>query len=359
MFQEHLDVLACPDCRGSLGVVPAPEGDPGLSCGACQIAFPSSDGIPILLPRSARSCEVELPLVEALRAAPQTETVCRALDDTTRLLKGFEGRRSWEWEDEEYWREKYRRQTERFLAGEQMDEKRWAVRFWQREFLIENLPNALWGAGKTIVDIGCGAGHNFRILLSPHCDPSTLYLAADISLDGLKFNRLRNPHENALYVLCSADSLPFRDGSVDMLCYFGILHHTERQAGTIEEDSRLLKPGGVAILHEAITRKSPRPGFLPVENPGSEHEETIDREELLDGIRRAPGLDVLAQKWSHTVVMGLGKKVLRRWLRGRGAYSFVAAIDRASLGLGRVSPWFEPGEVLMVLSKEGEAPATS
>ncbi len=57
--------------------------------------------------------------------------------------------------------------------------------------------------------------------------------------------------------------------------------------------------------------------------------------------------------------MGLGKMVLRRWLRGRGAYSLVAAIDRASLGLGRVSPWFEPGEVLMVLSKEGEAPATS
>ena len=38
----------------------------GLVCDRCAIAFPVTDGIPILLPAHARNYEVELPLVESL-----------------------------------------------------------------------------------------------------------------------------------------------------------------------------------------------------------------------------------------------------------------------------------------------------
>lgn len=352
---EQVRLLACPDCRSSLELVPGPEAVAGLVCSRCTLVFPVTRGIPILLPRPARSHEVELPLLQALASSASAGAVRPALDATLALLQAREGEKSWEWEDEVFWREKYRKQTRRFLSGEPMDENRWPVRFWQREFLIERLPETSWRPDKVLLDIGCGAGHNFRVLLSDRWHPSSLYIAADVSLDALELNRLRNPHANALYVLCSADRLPFRDGTIDLLCYFGILHHTERQAGTIEEDSRLLKPGGVTVLHEAITRKSARPAFLPVHDHGSEHEETIDRLELLQGIEGAPGLEIAAQQWSHTSVMGVSKFVLRRWLRQRAAWEIVARIDRLSLRLlGRVSDLFAPGEVMMVLRKDGE-----
>lgn len=356
MLESYIDLLACPDCRSKLRLVRGSEDVAGLVCHACLLVFPVTDEIPILLPRHARSHEVELGLVEALAADEKCDDIRPALDATRALLRSVAGHRSWEWEDEAFWRARYREQTQRFLAGENLDEGRWPVRFWQREFLVERLPGSLWSARKNILDVGCGAGHNFRILLSPRFDASSLYIAADISLNALKLNRLRNLHANSLYVLCSADRLPFCNATLDLLCYFGILHHTERQAGTIEEDSRLLVPGGLVLLHEAITRKSARPGFLPVENSGSEHEETIDRAEMMAAIERAPGLEVRAQAWSHTAVMGLCKLVLRRWLRGRAAFEAVAWLDALAVKLlGRFSPLFEPGEALLLLAKQGEA----
>ncbi len=360
MNDSHVSLLACPDCHGVLGSFGGGGDESGLSCEVCALVFPVTDGIPILLPRHARSKEVELPLVEALAAREGTDAVRPALDATLELLRSLDGKKSWEWEDEEYWRKKYRGQMERVRAGEDLDKGRWPVRFWQREFLVERMPDALWDQGKTILDIGCGAGHNFRILLSSKFHDDSLYIAADVSLDALKLNRLRNPHANGLYVLCSADRVPFRDGVVDMLCYFGILHHTERKAGTIEEDSRLLKNGGVAVLHEAISRKSARPSFLPIEDAGSEHEETIDRGDLLEAIRRAPGLEIRAEWWGHTAIMGLGKMVLRRWVRSRSAYTMVSAIDVFFMKmLGGFWSHFAPAEALILLSKDDAAPSTS
>ena len=57
--------------------------------------------------------------------------------------------------------------------------------------------------------------------------------------------------------------------------------------------------------------------------------------------------------------MGLGKMVLRRWLRARAAYEFVSAVDVLFMKLfGSFWGHFEPAEVMLVLSKD-EAPASS
>jgi uncharacterized protein len=45
-----LDLLACPQCKGSLTAV---EGGHGLTCGRCKLKYPVRGGIPVLIPAEA------------------------------------------------------------------------------------------------------------------------------------------------------------------------------------------------------------------------------------------------------------------------------------------------------------------
>ncbi|GAB2983411.1 Trm112 family protein [Nocardioides montaniterrae] len=45
-----LEIIVCPDCRGSLTLTEVPE----LVCGSCGLAYPVTDGIPVLLVDEAR-----------------------------------------------------------------------------------------------------------------------------------------------------------------------------------------------------------------------------------------------------------------------------------------------------------------
>jgi uncharacterized protein YbaR (Trm112 family) len=56
---DLLEILRCPMCRGELTLAPGrTEGDEvvegTLSCAACRIDYPISDGIPDLLPPDER-----------------------------------------------------------------------------------------------------------------------------------------------------------------------------------------------------------------------------------------------------------------------------------------------------------------
>ena len=48
--QELLDIVVCPDCHGGLELTDAPE----LVCTKCGLAYPVTDGIPVLLVDEAR-----------------------------------------------------------------------------------------------------------------------------------------------------------------------------------------------------------------------------------------------------------------------------------------------------------------
>lgn len=55
--RELLKILACPSCLGPLGAQSADEAGPELVCEACRVAYPVKDGIPDLLPESARTLD--------------------------------------------------------------------------------------------------------------------------------------------------------------------------------------------------------------------------------------------------------------------------------------------------------------
>lgn len=54
MDKALLDILACPNCKGSLIYRKA---DSELICPACRIAYPIRDDIPIMLKDEARTLE--------------------------------------------------------------------------------------------------------------------------------------------------------------------------------------------------------------------------------------------------------------------------------------------------------------
>ena len=60
MKRELMDILACPPCKGDLGLEIAEESDceilaGRLTCATCQQSYPISDGIPDLLPPESRT----------------------------------------------------------------------------------------------------------------------------------------------------------------------------------------------------------------------------------------------------------------------------------------------------------------
>lgn len=336
-----IDLLACPDCRNPLTPIGAGETPGGLLCTTCEMIYPIIDGIFVLLGSNARNFELESGPVQSLLTCTD-RAVLRAVHKTSALLKEREGLRSWEWEDEEFWAQEY-------SHAEGVPEKNWNDRIWQRERLVARVlaPQAL--RGKTILDVGCGEGQNFRGVLKRYCDDKSLYLAVDISLAGLQLNRQRNPHQNAMYVLASANALPLRNCTVDALCYWGILHHTERRAATISEDIRLLRDGGYVFLHEALVRAPLLPSFLKPHEEESAHEERIPLGELREAVASSSGLQVVAWDEMHTALY-TGLIRFFGWAMIRNKRVFWAVTNADSLlipTLGRILPFLRAGALML------------
>ncbi len=116
-------------------------------------------------------------------------------------------------------------------------------------FITEALPPPS-GAGLGL-DLGCGLGLQTAALRSRGyevigLDPSVGLLAVG--------QRRIGP---SLVLAGSALELPFRDASLDFVYTIGVLHHLPgraAQAQAVHEIARVLKPGGVFLVHESNPR---------------------------------------------------------------------------------------------------------
>jgi SAM-dependent methyltransferase/uncharacterized membrane protein YbhN (UPF0104 family) len=117
-------------------------------------------------------------------------------------------------------------------------------------FLAGALPSPPKAAGLGL-DLGCGLGLQTAALRKRGfdvigIDPSYGLLAAGRSRTGV-----------SAVAAGSALELPFRDGSLDFVYTIGVLHHLPgRDAQTVayREIARVLKPGGVLLIHESNPR---------------------------------------------------------------------------------------------------------
>jgi len=102
-----------------------------------------------------------------------------------------------------------------------------------------------------ILEIGCGRGAG-ACLLQDHFHPGSLHafdLDQRMILLAQKYLRPEYRDRISLYV-GDALTLPYRDGALDAVFGFGVLHHLPDWRGGLTELARVLKPGGIYFLEE-------------------------------------------------------------------------------------------------------------
>ena len=129
---------------------------------------------------------------------------------------------------------------------ERVREKR---RDHELRFLKEFDPFAA-AAGKTVLEVGCGAGYDAY----EFCRAGADYSGLDITPENVVRARQHLAHFGFAPSLTQGDgeALDFADASFDMVFSNGVLHHTPGLERALAEACRVLKPGGhlfVTLYH--------------------------------------------------------------------------------------------------------------
>jgi len=90
-----------------------------------------------------------------------------------------------------------------------------------------------------ILDVGCGTGANLK-MLSEFGDAD----GVDISPDAIEFCRQRKLNVK----LGAAESLPYEDGTFDLVTALDVVEHLDDDLGGLREMHRILRPGGHILL---------------------------------------------------------------------------------------------------------------
>jgi ubiquinone/menaquinone biosynthesis C-methylase UbiE len=109
---------------------------------------------------------------------------------------------------------------------------------WVTDWLIEQL---LGRSGSCAIDLGCGNGRSAS-LLADHYDTVR---AVDLSPEMIQLARSRRPHPRVSYAVADLDH---ESGEYDLVLSIMVLHHVPDIRKTLDRVSRMVSPGGTAIL---------------------------------------------------------------------------------------------------------------
>lgn len=96
--------------------------------------------------------------------------------------------------------------------------------------------------GGSLLDIGCSGGD---LVLRAQ---GSFDLPIGIDVDVGKLAKARSESESAEFQAASAEALPFRDGTFDVVTVLDVLEHTSRKELVLREIGRVLKPGGSLVI---------------------------------------------------------------------------------------------------------------
>lgn len=100
--------------------------------------------------------------------------------------------------------------------------------------------------GKSVLEVGCGIGLDAFQMAKHGLKVSALDLT-DVAINTVR-DRFEQNDLGGEFKVGDATKLPFADNVFDYVYSFGVLHHAQDTAASIDEVYRVLKPGGVAKI---------------------------------------------------------------------------------------------------------------
>lgn len=113
---------------------------------------------------------------------------------------------------------------------------------------LQEIKRVVGGAGaKRALDLGCGGGH-VSFALAPLVEEVVAYDLSTDMLDAVRASALGRGLSNITTVCGPAETLPFGEGSFDVVVSRFSAHHWRDVARGLSEARRVLKPTGSAIF---------------------------------------------------------------------------------------------------------------
>ena len=106
-------------------------------------------------------------------------------------------------------------------------------------------------AGKRVLDVGCGPGN---LLVALSTDAPELLIGVDVDETFLVFGRsqvensIDQPSMVPIFLRASLPTLPFADGTFDLVTCFLVMPHVPDDRLALTELARVLKPGGTLAV---------------------------------------------------------------------------------------------------------------
>lgn len=104
------------------------------------------------------------------------------------------------------------------------------------------------GAGKKILEIGCGNGVG-TLLIGEFFKPSE-FIATEPDQKLVEIARVKNRHTKAVVEPGDAADLRFQSNEFDAVIGLSVIHHIPNWQVCVDELFRVIKPGGLLILKE-------------------------------------------------------------------------------------------------------------
>ena len=142
-------------------------------------------------------------------------------------------------------------------------------RRYRTHYHLPALFASLDGAGRSLLEVGCGIGVD-SIQLAKRGFAVT---AVDLTENALAVARQFAAHRGVSidFRLGNAEGLGFPDQSFDVVYSFGVLHHTPDIGRSVAEVHRVLRPGGTAYVmlyhRDSLVNLVHRALRLPYESP--------------------------------------------------------------------------------------------
>ena len=157
------------------------------------------------------------------------------------------------------------------------DHRHW--RLYSKEWLFHQMARF---QPRTVCDFGCGAGETVTEMAWIGYQVTGRDVSPDLIDLARERARLDGVEDRATFELVDASDPEQARGSFDLLIAQGVLHHIDLASG-LKAIDRLLRPGGIALIHEPVAFS---PGLqrlrdrVPVEKDISPNERQVNPDDI-------------------------------------------------------------------------------